>query len=358
MKKRIFKILLVLFTLFIGVNKASAYELSYKTYKAGDEVEIVLNEGLSEKFYVLEDTGEEIVAIYKDVLGEMFWFNPTTNGLKGSEAEKKLNDLTKEWDYADEITLLDATQIKKDIKVEEDEEYDFSEPKYLHIGKSYWTKTVVDDNGNYYPYVVTNWNTYSNLHTTQNTAPASGGYIRPVIKITKLYVKDAVVKPKTFEEFVEGFEKFVKSEFSDQKINIETKILEGGLNIKVSSVYEGKEEMSEDVTFKYDGKIFSFIDEEEKYEVDYVMILYLEPMINADIYMDENYKSTSEGASGKYFKIVAGDKNLKEFSFDLEHYFGFSNKKVADTSAKDDKVENPKQQIQMLLLLSVDLLYV
>ena len=98
-----------------------------------------------------------------------------------------------------------------------------------------------------------------------------------------------------------------------------------------------------DITFKYDGQRISFEDKDGKEEIDDEFVEYIISLIETDYLYDEEYEKTDYEITGKYYRIKVIDTGcISEFSFDLEHYFGFSNKKGTDTSAKDDKVENPK----------------
>lgn len=192
-------LLIVILLLFVGMVNVDAK--TYTSYKRGDKISVNINEESKLDFYVIENSNEEFVtAIYEGVLGDDFYFAPTTNSITGSEAETKLNELTSAWNNPTEIRLIKATEVISGVDVTEDLDQDFSEPSYLNIGKSYWTQDVVANGDIYYPILVTSWITYSNLHATQPGAPSSGGAIRPIITISKEYVEGGVKEEEKLPE--------------------------------------------------------------------------------------------------------------------------------------------------------------
>ena len=112
--KRIKKIFLCLILIIIlNVSKVQAYEF-YNTYNPGDEILVTLNDELKEDFYVIEDDGDSVKAIYKGILGDdIAWeysFDDTCS-FSNSIVEQELLERTKTWINASYITLPSANEI-------------------------------------------------------------------------------------------------------------------------------------------------------------------------------------------------------------------------------------------------------
>lgn len=212
MKKYLFSILAFMM-FFCGLVVVDAK--TYTAYEVGDKVSINVNDTEKKDFYVIsesDETSTTVTAVYEDVLGEMMWFGPTSAGLSGSQAEANLKTLTANWNNPTEIRLLKGSEILKDFVVSVNVSEDFTTPTYFNIGKSYWTQDVAVNGEIYYPLLVTTWNTYSNIHASTNNAPASGGYIRPVVTVSKDYVVGGLVEEdidyqQVWKEFIEKFQK-------------------------------------------------------------------------------------------------------------------------------------------------------
>lgn len=200
---------LIFFLCFISfVVKCDA--VVYTTYSKGDIVEVKVNDDDKYNFYVLEDsTSDKVTAIYDGVMGdEAFWFGPKEGSIVGSVAEEKLEEYTNSWNNPEEIRLVKTAEIDPSFVLGTNANKEFSTPDYFNIGKSYWTQDVFVDRDQYYPAVVTSWGSFSTLHTTTLDAPSSGGFIRPVITISKDYVVGGTrfsEEESAWNDFVEAF---------------------------------------------------------------------------------------------------------------------------------------------------------
>ena len=212
MKKYLFSILAFMM-FFCGLVVVDAK--TYTAYEVGDKISVNVNETEKKDFYVISESDESsttVTAVYESVLGEEMWFGPISAGLSGSEAETSLKTLTASWNNPTEIRLIKGSEILNDFVVSRDVSVDFSATSYFNIGKSYWTQDVFVNGEIYYPVLVTSWISYSNIHTTQKDAPASKGYIRPVITISKDFVVGGVSKDdenyqEEWKNFVEKYQK-------------------------------------------------------------------------------------------------------------------------------------------------------
>jgi len=196
--------------LFIGFSSVGA--ISYTEYKAGDKITVNVNDSTKLDFYVIQDSvSENVTAIYDGVLGESFWFGPTTGSLTGSIAETKLNELTFNWDNPTEIRLIRVSEINSDFNPTIDLSEDITSPSYYDIGESYWTQDVAVNGELYYPILVTTFNVFSNVHSVVSSeGPASSAAIRPVITVSKEYVVDGTYiseDEKIWNNFVDKFKK-------------------------------------------------------------------------------------------------------------------------------------------------------
>lgn len=210
-------------SLALGLSTVDAK--TYTSYNTGDKITVSVNDTKQLNFYVIEDDSDSLTAIYESILGDSFYFSPTTDSISGSAAEMKLNELTRDWENPDEIRLIKFSEIMPNIDLTESVSEDFSTPSYYNIGYSYWTQDVIRSTGeNYFPVLVTTWGSFSNIHDTQEEAPANYGAIRPVINVDKEYVVGGVTETeedKIWNDFVESYKTsdLIKF-FEDNAINI------------------------------------------------------------------------------------------------------------------------------------------
>lgn len=208
-KKNILFFMFLFITLFGTVGNYKAKTI-YTTYNKGDKITVNVNDNTQLNFYVIESSNNQnVTAIYDGVLGEKFYFAPTTSSIEGSAAQIKLNELTENWNNPSEIRLIKVKEIDPNFELSSDLSEDITEPSYYHIGESYWTQDVIEsETGVLIPIVVTSWSSFSNIHTTTSTAPTSGGNIRPVITIAKEYVVGGsyvLEEEELWNDFVEKF---------------------------------------------------------------------------------------------------------------------------------------------------------
>jgi len=221
--KRLNYLLLAILLLSVGLITVDAK--TYTSYKKGDKITVNVNDSTKLDFYVIEDSSTEAVtAIYDGVLGDDFYFGPTTNSIAGSTAESKLKELTSTWKNPTEIRLVKASEIISGIKVSTDTSEDFTEPSYFNMGKSYWTQDVTVNGDKYYPLVVTSWITYSQLHSAIEGAPSSTGAIRPVITVLKDNVVDGIS------------EEADPTDINSFKIDVEAQTATAGANLTMKVV--------------------------------------------------------------------------------------------------------------------------
>ncbi len=261
--KKMFIYLFALSFMFVGVNSVSAK--IFNEFKKGDEISVKLNENESGKFYVLDDKGDYVIAIYKDVLGDVFYFGPGSGSLgssfEASKACSELRRLTESWIYPNTKDLISAQDIKSDLDLENQEQYDMKD-QIFHIGKSYWTKTIVNGEGeNYFPYLVTSWSTYSNLHTAISESPANVGYIRPVINIDKIYVEEAAIKITSWDQFINSLKEYLDVQIAGMKLSYTDKSLE------IKSDDETHVEK-----YSYDGKLLTLTEIKETETFGYISV--------------------------------------------------------------------------------------
>lgn len=261
--KKMFIYLFALSFMFIGVNSVSAK--IFNEFKKGDEISVKLNENESGKFYVLDDKGDYVIAIYKDVLGDVFYFGPGTGTLgssfEASKAYSELKRLTMSWIYPNTIDLISAQDIKSDLDLENQEHYDTKDPIF-HIGKFYWTKTIVSgEKDSYFPYLVTSWSTYSNLHTAISESPANSGYIRPVINIDKIYVEEAAIKITSWDQFINTLKEYLDVQITGMRLSYTDKSLE----IK-------NDDETHVEKYSYDGKLLTLTEIKETRTFGYTSV--------------------------------------------------------------------------------------
>lgn len=365
--KKIFLSFIALFTMFFCVMSAEAWQPNYTAYEAGDEIEVVLGKGIKEKFYVIKDSNSEsgsVIAIYKDVLGEPFYFGPTKASIAGSTAKTKLDELTKDWETPDVIRLIEVSEINDEIDTSGEEEYEFTKPVYLNIGKSYWTQTVINNGETYRPYLVTTWNTFSTLHTTQSNSPSNGGYIRPVIEISKAGVNGGIIKPKNWDEFVEFYSGAI-GEMQGENFKIEK--TDNSLTAKMT--YLDKEYESR---FNYNDGVLTYKNESKAYDI-------LAEFMQATIFGLDSYDLVYEGVesdvmlskefSNDYLKFTRNDSDeaieqyITEMTVDLETLLGWEKKEVKEEVSKPaekeeikEEVKNPKTADTNVILVTLGLI--
>lgn len=342
---------IALFTMFFCVMSAEAWQPNYTAYEAGNEIEVVLGKGLKAKFYVMEDSNSEsgtVTAIYKDVLGEAFYFGPTKASIVGSTAKTKLDELTKDWETPNEIRLIDVSEINDEIDTSSEEEYEFTKPVYLNIGKSYWTQTVINNGETYRPYLVTTWNTFSTLHTTQSNSPSNGGYIRPVIEIEKEYINNGVVKPKNWEELVD----FYSNVIIEAEFELKTVKTENSLYAKLTD-NEWADEANFDLvdnllTYK---AVYKEGDTPILSEFMFECVIYWDAfrIVYDGYFIDGTFQLT---INEPYLTVIRDDNNrITEMTADLETLLGWKVEseeeiKIDDTKTEETKKEEIKEEVK------------
>jgi len=169
--KKVLLIFFVVFCLFCFKNNAHALN-----YKKGDLVEIYVNSNELLKFYVLEDNGEGIRAIYHDVLGDKIPFEPTKSGFASSGVHNALENLLEGWDHIEGYALVESNEVEVNNPI-----YD--------IGKDYWTITsdqTVSCDECYLFKMVGYEDGELKIITDSGNDEA---YVRPIIIIEKKYIK-------------------------------------------------------------------------------------------------------------------------------------------------------------------------
>ena len=338
--KKIFLSFIAICAMFFCVMSAEAYEPTATSYKVGDEIEVVLGKGIKAKFYVIEDSDSKnggVTAIYKGVLGEEFSFGATKAGLDGSTAKTKLDELTKAWETPDVIRLIDVSEINDEIDTSSEEDYEFTKPTFLNIGKSYWTETVVNSNGNFKPYVVNSLSTVSTLKTTTD----STAYIRPVIEVSKLYIEGGMVKPKNLDELGDVFI-MLAADATGSEIKIEK--TENSLKAKI----DDSDEICEATFTLEDGiLIHKNTTGDMNYLADFMVMaiaVFDTPRFAYDGY-DVLRNIFKLSINESYLTVIRNDDNrITEMTADLETLLGWKVETEEETKVEETKKEEPKQE--------------
>lgn len=193
MKNKVGLLLLLVISLILGTSNVSAK--SFATFEKGDLVKITVKNDEVKNFYVLSDsseTDEYVIAISDDVLGDAFFNEVTSSDFALSTASAKLIELTSTWINPIEIKLPSVRDINSSYVVSKDLNEIFSTPNYF-MGESYWLSDIAVDGEAFFPIVVSNWNTFSAVHTTTSSSPENSGKIRPVIKVSKNFVEGGII---------------------------------------------------------------------------------------------------------------------------------------------------------------------
>lgn len=126
-KKNIFLWGWMIIIFFVGLNNIEAK--SYNSFKVGDEISVILNDNLTEKFYVIEDKNDSVKAIYESNLGEKITlpeFILANNGIcefENSVVDTALKEKTVSWSNALDIKLPSANDIVGEFDYSSLEEY-------------------------------------------------------------------------------------------------------------------------------------------------------------------------------------------------------------------------------------------
>ena len=344
MKKKIFTLIFMISLLLCSFNVVKATDLA--SFKKGDLIEVELNKNLKGNFYVISDSNNNdlyVEAVYDGVLGEEFTYEPTSDKFDSmsNTAYNKLNTLTKDWTNTEQVRLLNANEIYSKVDLTKAVNHEFTKPDYFNINKNYWTQSIVKNDGVFMPVLVTNRNTYSNLHTTVKDASASKAAIRPVVKIVKTFVTNGITNiPKTWDEYVKGFEKFINSHLNDSMYTVEITHTENTLDV---SIFAEEETIS--AKFNYQNGVLIANDEKNDQELTLMMALY-------NIHQNKELLYIMKEASGdidtQYFKLknITGSNGKSSYylEIDLNHYFGLldNDNKAIEEANKDKNAKNPK----------------
>ena len=162
-------------------GKKIEYEVidqTYFVYKVGDEISVELNDSDTMDFYVIEESTDRtkyVTAILTEPLSSdnIAWCNGCTTNINGpTTINESINLLG--WNNAIEKRLITSDEFNNVMKVIK------NDTDKLWISGDYWTGTSY---GNTYAYYVN-----SSLELLEDTI-TNGHKIRPVIKISKTYVK-------------------------------------------------------------------------------------------------------------------------------------------------------------------------
>jgi len=353
--KKMFLSFIAICAMFFGIMSAEAsWYPECTSYSVGDEIEVVLGDGKKEKFYVIENREADcyVTAIYKGVLGETISFGLVQNGTTfgNSNAEKKLNELTKNWVTPDTIRLIKSSEITDDIDTSKESAYEFSKPAYLNIGKSYWTETVINSNDTFKPYVVSGSVNHSTLKTTVDDT----AYIRPVIEVFKLNIDGGAVKPKNWDEFIKFYSDMIFEEGYESKIESTEK----SLYIKMT-----KGDIVSEANFEFiDGLLIYKNEQSNGINVVSEFMLRLVASLNHsrlvyDVYDDYDL-DTFDGAytfNEDYISVIrnetseVNEKYIKEMTVDLATFLGWKTEeeiKIDDTKTEETKKEEIKEEVK------------
>lgn len=130
--KKIIAWIIIAGLLMVNILPVSAKE--YKEYKAGDIVEINLNDRDTKEFYVMKDSNsksDKLLLISKDVLDGEFNYE---------QAGEKNKELEENWINASSVRLPNMEEIFGE-NVNLNESFKFNEPSWALSKYTYWTST-------------------------------------------------------------------------------------------------------------------------------------------------------------------------------------------------------------------------
>lgn len=182
--KKMLAIMLSAFVLFSGMNIVDAK--NYKTYNTGDEITVNVDGTNLYKFYVISDSGSDLVALSKDVVDSSVDFGK----INYEDAINKINSLKTAWTNTSDVYLPTMQLIFGDSTSFTDS-FDFTTPAYALSKTNYWTSTEFFINGETWI-----WTISTKLDGTGVTGisdKVSKAAVKPVINISKDHVEGAVL---------------------------------------------------------------------------------------------------------------------------------------------------------------------
>lgn len=182
--KKMLAIMLSAFVLFSGMNIVDAK--NYKTYNTGDEITVNVDGTNLYKFYVISDSGSDLVALSKDVVDSSVDFGK----MNYEDAINKINSLKTAWTNTSDVYLPTMQLIFGDSTSFTDS-FDFTTPAYALSKTNYWTSTEFFINGETWI-----WTISTKLDGTGVTGisdKVSKAAVKPVINISKDHVEGAVL---------------------------------------------------------------------------------------------------------------------------------------------------------------------
>ncbi len=209
-KKKYFSLMLLIIMLMTLVAPINVGALSYTGYKRGDEIEIQLAEGVTSKFYVVEDsstTKATVIAVHKDYVNEETTYNY-------EEAVSQLETLQSTWTNVTKVSLPTMTDLFVNPSL--DKEFNFKDPAWAVVDKDdafYWTSTEATYEEKQDSYWVVQKKTASddgNIGTATGKAKTEKGYLRPTVTVRKVNIVGNKDRDYTEEELQKGKEQWKK----------------------------------------------------------------------------------------------------------------------------------------------------
>lgn len=182
--KKMLAIMLSAFVLFSGMNIVDAK--NYKTYNTGDEITVNVDGTNLYKFYVISDSGSDLVALSENVVDSSVDFGK----MNYEDAINKINSLKTIWTNTKDVYLPTMQLIFGD-STSFTESFDFTTPAYALSKTNYWTSTEFFINGETWIWTIST--KLDGTGVTGTADRASKAAVKPVINISKDHVEGAVL---------------------------------------------------------------------------------------------------------------------------------------------------------------------
>lgn len=182
--KKMLAIMLSAFVLFSGMNIVDAK--NYKTYNTGDEINVNVDGTNLYKFYVISDSGSDLVALSENVVDSSVDFGQ----MNYEDAINKINSLKTAWTNTSDVYLPTMQLIFGD-STSFTESFDFTTPAYALSRTNYWTSTEFFINGETWIWTIST--KLDGTGVTGTADRASKAAVKPVINISKDHVEGAVL---------------------------------------------------------------------------------------------------------------------------------------------------------------------
>lgn len=303
-----------MFFVFIGDVKALKM---FNSFKEGDKINVYLNESDVGEFTVIEDTDPDDIyalAIYNTHYGnEEYEYN---------DAKELINEIKNDWVYVfSNVSFVEAEQIVDNFN---DHDVDFTTPSWAITNFNYWTA-----NASYY---VENQVEHSSIK--KDVSNSKKAYIRPVVNVPLIFVKEGVNKPISWNQFIEYFLEIL--DYSDVLESDNCTYGNDFINIKIDE--------NNYANFSFDGSVLKLAENKSTEAIDY-MISYLYMLLPRDEKIKLDKLSSNKIIKTDNFTLVYDKENNKvtEFAINLDYYFGFAKNNASniDNEVIND-VQNPK----------------